>query len=70
ERDRGLRRELALWSGLFGTADQREGMAAFLEKRPARFGARSVRVLRAPARRISRTHGHRRPTHRSGKHKR
>jgi enoyl-CoA hydratase len=38
---RGLRYELALWSHLFGTPDQREGMAAFVEKRPARFGSRT-----------------------------
>lgn len=31
--DAGLGYELELWSALFGTADQREGMAAFLEKR-------------------------------------
>lgn len=29
----GLAFELELWAGLFGTPDQREGMAAFLEKR-------------------------------------
>lgn len=31
--ERGLEEELELWKELFGTADQREGMAAFLEKR-------------------------------------
>jgi enoyl-CoA hydratase len=31
----GLGRERELFFGLFGTDDQREGMAAFLEKRPA-----------------------------------
>lgn len=35
ERDRGLAFELDLWSRLFGTHDQRQGMAAFLDKRPA-----------------------------------
>ena len=34
----GLRTERALFLSLFGTADQQEGMAAFLEKRPPRFG--------------------------------
>lgn len=34
----GLRLERELFAGLFGTPDQREGMAAFLEKRPPRFG--------------------------------
>lgn len=33
----GVRYERALFHRLFGTPDQREGMAAFLEKRPARF---------------------------------
>ncbi len=33
----GLRAERSLFLALFGTADQREGMAAFAEKRPARF---------------------------------
>ncbi|WP_427023596.1 enoyl-CoA hydratase-related protein [Aureimonas ureilytica] len=33
----GVRYERALFHRLFGTKDQREGMAAFLEKRPARF---------------------------------
>lgn len=32
----GLRTELELWHRLFGTADQKEGMQAFLEKRPPR----------------------------------
>lgn len=35
----GLRAERELFVRLFGTADQREGMRAFLEKRPPRFGA-------------------------------
>ncbi len=30
----GLDYELDLWAGLFGTRDQKEGMSAFLEKRP------------------------------------
>jgi enoyl-CoA hydratase/carnithine racemase len=33
----GLRREREVFLGLFGTADQREGMQAFLEKRPPAF---------------------------------
>jgi enoyl-CoA hydratase len=33
EIDRGLRYELGLWAELFGTPDQRSGMAAFLEKK-------------------------------------
>jgi enoyl-CoA hydratase/carnithine racemase len=33
----GLAFERRLWSGLFGTHDQREGMAAFVEKRDADF---------------------------------
>ena len=33
----GLRAERSLFLALFGTADQREGMAAFAEKRPAKF---------------------------------
>lgn len=37
----GLAYELELWKDLFGTADQREGMAAFLEKRPAKVADRS-----------------------------
>ncbi len=36
----GLAYELQLWSQLFGTPDQREGMAAFLEKRAAKFEPR------------------------------
>ncbi|MBP7126657.1 enoyl-CoA hydratase/isomerase family protein [Myxococcota bacterium] len=35
-----LQAEAEAFAGLFGTADQREGMAAFLEKRPARFQGR------------------------------
>ncbi len=38
----GLRYELDLWTALFGTADQREGMAAFLEKRPMRVADRAT----------------------------
>ena len=37
----GLAYELRLWSELFATADQKEGMTAFLEKRPARFEPRT-----------------------------
>ena len=33
----GVRFERRLFHGLFGTADQKEGMAAFIEKRPAAF---------------------------------
>ena len=33
----GLRYERRLWSGLFGTPDQREGMTAFVEKRDPEF---------------------------------
>ncbi|MCL7417180.1 MAG: enoyl-CoA hydratase-related protein [Halalkalicoccus sp.] len=33
----GLEYEKRLWSGLFGTADQREGMEAFVEKRDPEF---------------------------------
>jgi enoyl-CoA hydratase len=36
----GLRLEQALFCALCGTADQQEGMAAFLEKRPAQFQGR------------------------------
>jgi enoyl-CoA hydratase/carnithine racemase len=38
----GLRYELSLWARLFGTADQREGMAAFLEKRDPRVEERRM----------------------------
>jgi enoyl-CoA hydratase/carnithine racemase len=34
----GIRVERALFLDLFGSADQREGMRAFLEKREPRFG--------------------------------
>ena len=33
----GIRFERRLFHGLFGTEDQKEGMAAFVEKRPAKF---------------------------------
>lgn len=36
----GVRFERRLFHGLFGTADQKEGMSAFVEKRPARFTGR------------------------------
>lgn len=57
---RGLDYERRLWSRLFGTRDQREGMAAFLEKRPAVFGGREER---APGLRTPRTRA--RPPHRT-----
>jgi enoyl-CoA hydratase/carnithine racemase len=37
DQDSGLAFERRAWSGLFGTDDQREGMAAFLEKRDPEF---------------------------------
>ena len=37
----GLAFELDLWHRLFATADQKEGMAAFLEKRPLRVAVRA-----------------------------
>jgi len=37
----GFRAEREAFLSLFGTPDQREGMAAFLEKRPPRFGSTS-----------------------------
>lgn len=66
---RGLAVERRLWSQLFGTPDQREGMTAFLEKRPPIFWGRddwsrdsqgfpwAPRILRrvpAPAHRLRR----------------
>ena len=33
----GIRFERRVFHALFATADQKEGMAAFVEKRPARF---------------------------------
>ena len=33
----GIRFERRLFHGLFGSADQKEGMAAFVEKRPGNF---------------------------------
>lgn len=43
--DPGLEFELSLWAGLFGTPDQREGMRAFLEKRPPKFLGRDQRSV-------------------------
>jgi enoyl-CoA hydratase/carnithine racemase len=37
--ERGLEIERDAFCALFGSPDQREGMAAFLEKREARFGS-------------------------------
>ncbi len=37
----GLAYELDLWHRLFGTLDQKEGMRAFVEKRPGRWSART-----------------------------
>ena len=34
----GLRQERQMFFALFGTADQQEGMTAFLEKRPPAWG--------------------------------
>jgi enoyl-CoA hydratase len=36
----GLKLERRLFYGLFATQDQKEGMAAFVEKRPAKFEGR------------------------------
>ncbi|HEX9038306.1 MAG TPA: enoyl-CoA hydratase-related protein [Ktedonobacterales bacterium] len=38
--DAGLAHEKRLFAMLFATADQKEGMAAFMEKRPARFSGK------------------------------
>jgi enoyl-CoA hydratase len=38
--EQGINFERRLFHGLFGTADQKEGMAAFIEKRPAKFTGR------------------------------
>ncbi len=55
---RGLAHERRLWAELFGTHDQREGMTAFLEKRPAVFAPRrGTRIA-------SRSRSRRRPRHR------
>ena len=35
--EQGVAYERRLFHGLFGTADQKEGMAAFIEKRPGKF---------------------------------
>ena len=36
----GIQFERRLFNGLFGTADQTEGMAAFVEKRPGNWSGR------------------------------
>jgi enoyl-CoA hydratase len=36
----GVRFERRLFHGLFGSSDQKEGMAAFIEKREAKFEGR------------------------------
>ena len=36
----GIRFERRLFHGLFGTADQKEGMSAFVEKRPGQWKGR------------------------------
>ncbi len=38
--DAGLEAELDLWSGLFSTEDQKEGMSAFVEKRKPKYKGR------------------------------
>ena len=38
--ERGLALEASLFASLAGTEDMREGLAAFLEKRPPRFRGR------------------------------
>ncbi len=38
--EQGINFERRLFHGLFGTADQKEGMAAFIEKRPGKFVGR------------------------------
>jgi enoyl-CoA hydratase len=38
--EQGINLERRLFHGLFGTADQKEGMAAFIEKRPGVFAGR------------------------------
>lgn len=59
----GLAYELRLWSELFETPDQKEGMAAFLEKRAARFEPRpewatlAERFRREPSAREGSTEG-------------
>jgi enoyl-CoA hydratase len=75
--DHGLRYELELWSRLFGTADQRAGMEAFLAKRPftpADRGSEMENAGHPPPRRNRPAHpsprpsGRRKRAGRSGRH--
>ncbi len=72
--DDDLALELDLWARLFGTADQKEGMQAFLEKRAPAFAARrAYEPIAAGPRGRERAHRRRDPASRSrvarGKHK-
>lgn len=69
--DTDLRYELGLWVRLFGTEDQREGMRAFLEKRPVTAGPRKEWSSRSRGFPWSRSasRGVSRPRRRGGKRK-